>query len=193
PSSVFDEVLARGPVPAGLRAPAPPESPSISGGFDIDGVPSGDYHVLAAFENDALVRDPDESIGGTSLQTIAVPDSGTAAVPESFKITEALELLGPGAEAPETVSSAPLLRWADDSSEDGYEVVVFDALGSKVWEQLDVPRVTGNAEVEVAYGGPLEPGMYYQFRATSFRGDDDERTAISRTEDLRGVFVVALP
>jgi hypothetical protein len=72
-------------------------------------------------------------------------------------------------------------------------VVVFDALGTKVWEQLDVPRVTGSPDVEVAYGGPLEPGMYYQFRATSFRGDGDDRTAISRTEDLRGVFVVALP
>jgi hypothetical protein len=82
-----------------------------------------------------------------------------------------------------------MLRWADDSSEDNYEVVVFDALGNKVWEDLEVPRVTGNAEVTVAYAGPVTPGMYYQFRATSIK----DGVPISRTEDLRGVFVIAGP
>jgi hypothetical protein len=37
-----------------------------------------------------------------------------------------------------------------------------------VWEKLDVPGVSGNATVTVAYGGPgLEAGPLYQFRATS--------------------------
>jgi hypothetical protein len=31
--------------------------------------------------------------------------------------------------------------------------------------------------------------MYYQFRVTSFREPMGERSNISRTEDLRGVFV----
>ncbi len=189
PSSVYDEALERGPVPAGLRAPQPPAAANVDGAFTIDGVPGAEYHVLAAFENDALVRDPDTSIGGTSLQIVDVPTAGTASVPESFKITGALEVLGPGADTPELVTGAPTLRWADDSSEDMYEVVVFDALGDEVWEKLDVPRVTGNKDVEVAYEGPLLPGMYYQFRATSMK----DGTPISRTEDLRGVFVVADP
>lgn len=189
PSSVYDEALERGPVPAGLRAPQPPEAANVNGAFTIDGVPGAEYHVLAAFENDALVRDPDTSIGGTSLQVVTVPTGGTAVVPESFKITAALEVVGPGADTPELVTGAPMLRWADDSSEDVYEVVVFDALGDKVWEKLDVPRVTGNKNVEVAYEGPLVPGMYYQFRATSLK----DGTPISRTEDLRGVFVIADP
>jgi hypothetical protein len=30
--------------------------------------------------------------------------------------------------------------------------------------------------------------MFYQFRATSFRERNGPRTAISRTEDLKGVF-----
>jgi hypothetical protein len=189
PSSVYDEALERGPVPAGLRAPQPPQAPSVSGAFTIDGVPGAEYHVLAAFENDRLVRDPDTSIGGTSLQIVNVPSAGSAAVPESFKITEALAVVGPGADAPETVNGAPTLTWADDSSEDKYEVVVFDALGNKVWENLDVPRITGSGNVEVAYEGPTMPGMYYQFRATSIKDD----VPISRTEDLRGVFVIAMP
>ncbi|HWB81185.1 MAG TPA: hypothetical protein VG755_39750 [Nannocystaceae bacterium] len=189
PSSVYDAVLERGPVPAGLRAPRPPGAPSVSSAFTIDGVPGAEYHVLAAFENDTLVRDPDTSIGGTEQQIVMVPSAGNATVPESFKITEALQVIGPGAETPEIVTGAPMLVWADDSSEDQYQVVVFDALGKKVWEDLDVPRVTGSGNVTVAYEGPLTPGMYYQFRATSMK----DGVPISRTEDLRGVFVIATP
>jgi hypothetical protein len=53
-----------------------------------------------------------------------------------------------------------------------------------------VDRVTGSSEVEVQYGGPTEAGMYYQFRATSWRdsGGGGDATPISRTEDLKGVF-----
>jgi hypothetical protein len=186
PNSLFDPLLERGPVPLGLRAPSLPEAPSVSNAFSIAGVPSGDYTVLVAFENDFLVRDPDTSIGGTEIQTIAVPTSGSAAVEASFKVTEALSLVGPGAETPEIVTAPPVLTWADDSSEDLYELRVIDALGNVTWEVLDVPRVTGSGNVEVMYAGPsLQPGMYYQFRATSMK----DGVPISRTEDLRGVFV----
>ncbi len=192
PTSVFDPTFERGPVPLGLRAPAPPDAPSISGAFTIPGVPSGQYQVLAAFENDGLVRDPDMNIAGTAIQMVSVGDSGTAAVAASFKITGALEVIGPGADNPETVTTAPMLRWADDSSEDRYEVVVFDALGNEVWKDDNVPGESGNAVVETPYGGPaLTAGMAYQFRATSFRDQGGGSTAIARTEDLRGVFVFA--
>lgn len=190
PTSLFDLALERGPVPRGLRAPTPPEVPSISGGFAIAGVPSGDYQVLVAFENDGLVRDPDSGIAGTDIQAITVPTSGTASVPESFKVTGALAVLGPGVEVPEVVTTPPMLRWADDSSEDRYELRVFDALGTIVWEDLAVPGQSGGSAVEVAYGGPaLQAGMYYQFRATSIRETANKTSPISRTEDLRGVFV----
>ena len=189
PSSVYDEALERGPVPAGLRAPTPPEAPSVSGSFTIDGVPGADYHVLAAFENDvARARSrhqhrrhqPADGHGAAAA---------TRRVPESFKVTEALAVIGPGADTPETVSGAPTLRWADDSSEDGYEVVVFDALGNKAWEKLDVPRVTGSANVEVPYEGPVDAGHVLPVP----RDLDEGGVPISRTEDLRGVFVIAAP
>jgi hypothetical protein len=186
PSILFDPLLERGAVPFGLRAPSLPDAPSVSNAFSIAGVPSGDYHVLVAFENDRLVRDPDTGIAGTEIQQIAVPTSGVSGVETGFKVTEALTVVGPGAETPEVVTAPPTLVWVDDSSEDNYELRVIDALGNVTWEVLDVPRVTGSGNVEVLYEGPaLQPGMYYQFRATSIK----DGSPISRTEDLRGVFV----
>jgi hypothetical protein len=189
PSSVFNTNLLRGPVPFGLRSPDPGIAPNISGAFTIAGVPAGTYKVLAAFENDELVRDPDLTIGGTSLQEITVQAGRDTPLAESFKVTEALEVKSPGAEAPEVVSGTPTFVFADDSSEDYYIVRVFDVFGELVWEDAMVPGVSGSATVEVEYAGPpLTPGMYYQFRAISAR-EKGGGSAISQTEDLRGVFI----
>ena len=188
PESVFDSTLERGPVPLGLRAPKPPELPSISGAFTIEGVPQGKYVVLAAFENDQLVRDPDASIGGTDLQHVDMAGSSVS-MAESFKITEQLAIVGPGAEQPEAVSGTPVFRWADDSSEDRYELELYSALGDLIWSDRAIPGVSGSSTVERTYAGPaLAPGMIYQFRVTSFRDKRGVATAISRSEDLRGVF-----
>lgn len=186
--STFDDVFERGEVPSGLRAPKT-GPPSITGAWSIEGVPAGDYVVLAAFENDDAVRDPDQAIAGTDTVTITVPAGGdTFTVDESFKVTEALDVISPGANEPEGLASAPTLRWQDDSSEKFYEVRVFNAYGDEVWQDLMVPSVSGGDEVSIQYGGPFEDGMYYQFRATSFREPGGMPTPISTTEDLRGVF-----
>jgi hypothetical protein len=195
PSSLFNENLERGPVPFGLREPDPPlPVADLMGAFTLDGVPSGTYKVLAAFENDDLVRDPDTSIAGTEIQEVTVTFGQLVTAESTFKITSALELFGPGAEAPELVDGPPTLSWADDSSEDFYEVKVFDALGETVWEDAMIPGVSGSDTVDVPYGGPaLVSGMYYQFRATSLRDTVDGLVPISRTEDLRGVFFFGEP
>jgi hypothetical protein len=186
PVSVFNDALLRGPVPFGLRAPDPGLDPDVNGAFSIRGVPAGTYKVLAAFENDFLVRDPDTSIGGTELLEITVASTADQTIAEGFKITGSLDVVGPGAEVPEVVSGTPTFVWADDSSEDNYVVQVFDVFGEKIWEKLDVPRVTGDKNVEVQYEGPaLAPGYYYQFRAISIK----DGVPISQTEDLRGVFI----
>ncbi|WP_438019768.1 hypothetical protein WMF18_12190 [Sorangium sp. So ce315] len=178
-ADTFDEATARGETPRGLR------QGNVTGVFSIAGVPDGEYVILAAFENDALVRDPDTSIGGTEIVRITVA-GGDLPVQESFKVTGALAVVSPGASAMDEVSGAPTFVFEDDSSEDMYEVSLFDALGEKIWENLEVPRVTGSENVTVAYDGPeLIPGMIYQFRATSKKGS----TPISQTEDLKGVFL----
>lgn len=198
--STFSDTFVRGEVPRGLRAPLS-GAPSISGAFTISKVPAGEYIVLAAFENDGLVRDPDPNIAGTQIVTVSMPTPGmNVSLSDSFKITEALQVFGPGVNDPEPVTTAPKLRWADDSSEDFYTVVVYNAYGERVWCLADasimmgcdgpnVPKGTGS-EVSVDYGGPMEPGMYYQFRATSWRSPGGTPGPISQTEDLRGVFYV---
>ncbi len=178
--------LDRGEVPRGLRVN------NISGAFTFSGVPDGDYVVLAAFENDGAVRDPDPGIGGTDLIYISMPAAGARMVtlPQSFKVTGALDNPSPGRDRPEAITSAtPTFTWDDDSSEDGYEIRVFDALGTIVWENLALPNATGRNPTVTYPGTPaLQPGMYYQFRATSWRTRSGVRAPIARTEELRGVF-----
>lgn len=171
---------ARGEVPKGLRVG------NITGAYEFVGVPDGQYVILAAFENDGLVRDPDITIGGTSILDITV-SGGANVMPDSFKITGALSTESPGKDAIDEVMGTPSFVWGDDSSEDHYEVRVFDAFGKSVWENLAVPSVSGSKTVTAMYGGPaLLPGMIYQFRATSI---GKSGVPISATEDLRGVFV----
>jgi hypothetical protein len=184
--STFVESLGRGSVPPGLRVGG------VAGTFTINNVPDGRYVVLAAFENDGLVRDPDQTIGGTEIVRIQVPDPSTGNVvslPEGFKVTAALAVVSPGADGPEQVTSAtPTLQWADDSSEEGYEIVVLDAFGNEMLRDQIGP-VSGSSTVSYTYAGPaLEAGMFYQFRATSLRDKNGVLTAISSTEDLVGVF-----
>lgn len=182
-ASTFSDSLGRGEVPPGLRLGA------VTGEYSFPQVPAGEYVVLAAFENDSLVRDPDTSIGGTATQKITV-GSGAVTVP-GFKITGALAVRSPGASQPEVTTATPTFVWADDSSEDGYEVYVFDTFGNEVWSEKNVASVSGNADVSLPYGGSaLQPGTY-QFRAYSFREKNNNgRTRISATEDLTGVFIV---
>jgi hypothetical protein len=173
----FKDAVARGEAPPGLRVTG------VTSDFRIEGVPDGNYVVLAAFDNDALVRDPDQSIGGTQIVRITVSGADVA-LPETFKVTGALAVTSPDKEA--SMKGTPQFVWADDSGEEHYEVRVFDAFGNMVWEDRNIPGVSGSKNVSVAYGGPaLTPGLLYQFRATSIKRGG---TAISATEDLRGTF-----
>jgi hypothetical protein len=175
--STFVETTKRGEAPPGFRAA------DVSGAWSIAGVPDGRYVALAAFENDGLVRDPDTSIGGTDIVHVDV--NGADVELEGFKVTEALAVVAPGADEPEVVSGAFDLSWEDDSSEDTYDLTVFDALGAVTWEQSGIVGPGGNADVVVPYAGPaLAPGMFYQFRAVSIK----DGVPISTTEDLKGVF-----
>lgn len=182
----FNAALERGEVPRGLRAG---NITTANNAFSISNVPDGEYTVLAAFENDNAVRDPDTKIAGTQIVNITVPGTGgarTVTLPQSFKVTAALNVLSPGKDQPEAVTtSTPILKWADGPGEDTYQIRVFDSFGMLVWSDLNLPPVTGSPEVSVTYAGPaLVPGLYYQFRATSVK----QGVSLSRTEDLRGVF-----
>lgn len=186
-ASTFDANLARGEAPAGLRAA------NVSGAFSIAGVPPGRYAVLAAFENDQLVRDPDQGIGGTSIVFVDVGATGAAVdLSQSFKVTQALAVVAPGAQAIDEVAPGSVaLSWADDSSEDGYELRVYDAFGALKHENTQVARVTGAPNVSYTLdAASFTPGMLYQFRVWSWRERQGGRTYISSSEDLKGVFQI---
>jgi hypothetical protein len=190
PTSTFSDTFGKGEVPTGLRSPPPPGLPDVSGSFTIEGVPDGEYVVLAAFENDFLVRDPDPNIAGTETVYITVPldESYDITIDESFKVTGALGIMYPGAQGPESVEEPLTFIFEDDSSEENYLVIVFNAFGEEVWRNENVPSPGGGEDVEVLYEGPaLVSGMYYQFRAWSMK----DNAPISTTEDLLGVFFIA--
>jgi len=173
----FNPTAARGEAPPGLRIGGVRNADT----YTITGVPNGNYVVLAAFENDLLVRDPDFSQGGTATLFITV--NGQNVTVDAFKITEALAVVSPDNEA--EVSGTPTFRFAADSGEDHYELRVFDALGNMVWENTSVAPAAGT--ISVTYGGPaLTPGMLYQFRAVSIANDG---APLAATEDLRGTFI----
>lgn len=186
--STFIENLARGEVPPGLRAPDAGKAPDITGSFEITGVPDGDYVVLAAFENDGLVRDPDTSIGGTELQFVTVAN-GVPSKEVSFKVTDAIELVSPGAgDAVDEVSATPTLTWKPYSSAKMYRVLVFDALGVEKWNSGFLQNLPTSGDISVPYTGTaLEAGKLYQWRAVTYSGSG---TPISQTEDLKGLFRV---
>jgi hypothetical protein len=194
PASTFDQITTtyvRGEVAPGLRAPEPGIEPNVSGAYTIEGVPEGTYKVLAAFENDQLIRDPDPGIAGTQIVEITVPDPTDGVditVDSSFKITESLAILSPGATGPEEIDPmlAVDLVFESDSSTPEYEVTVYDAFGIEAWN-VTIPDSAGSGPETVEYMGPLDAGMYYQFRAVSLSNASDPR---STTEDLLGVFYV---
>lgn len=180
--STFKMAIARGETPPGLRAPDPGNAPTVNGAFSIEGIPAGRYIALAAFENDNLVRD-ESGIGGTAIVHQEVTAGQNVQIADSFKVTGSVDIVGPGATSPEMITGVPTFTWLDDSSEDRYAITVFDSYGNPVWEGS-----TPKSVVTLQYGGPaLKPGMYYQFRVASIK---DPSEVISRSEDLKGVFVV---
>lgn len=185
----FDAIAVRGEVPPGLRTPL-----DITGAWSLSDVPDGRYFVLAALEDDGLVRDPDANIAGTAIVEVTVPDptgGRTIILSNALKVTAALDVVSPGASGPDAITGTPTFVWADDQSEEYYVVEVFDALGNLTWTSPDLPPVSGGANASVVYGGAaLEIGMYYQFRATSWRAPGGNASPISTTEDLKGVFYI---
>jgi len=196
PSSTFQQIsptFVRGEVAPGLRAPEPGIAPNVLNTYTISGIPEGTYKVLAAFENDLLIRDPDPGIAGTQILEITVPDPVDGldiTVGSNFKVTQALEIFSPGATAPEAIDpmSPPDLVFAQDSGEQSYDILVYDAFGNEVWSTNVLPPM-GSTPVSVSIAGQftLDPGMYYQFRAISLDGGGDP---LATTEDLLGVFYV---
>jgi hypothetical protein len=159
--------------------PDGPTAVNISTVWSIPDVADGTYWLLVAFDDDELVLDPDAH-GEFPMVVVQGQDVMLAA----SKVTGALAVVSPS--GGQKIAGAPTFVWRDDSSEDNYELRLFAADGTLVWENLDVPAVDGAAEVTEMYGGPPLASGLYQFRVRSIA----HGAALTRTEDLAGVFAV---
>jgi hypothetical protein len=182
--STFLPALGRGTVVPGLRSPET-GAPTLTGSWTISGLPDGRYVVLAAFENDGNVRDPDPGISGTQIQHLTVSGGAVSGgVSPSFKVTGAVGLVSPGRDAIDATSATPTFSWTAYSNADAWVVTVFDQLGNQIWEHA----IGDKSTTSLAYAGPaLTAGQYYQWRVTAMR----RGAPTSMSEELRGLFRVA--
>jgi hypothetical protein len=186
--STFNATLVRGEVPPGLRAPDPGIAPNVTNAWSIAGVPDGRYVVLAAFENDGDIRDPDPNIAGTQIQHIAVSGGAVVSgVQPSFKVTSAVSMVSPGAgDAMDLTSSQPTFVWQAYPSAHTYDLTLFDPMGNIAWSKTG-QLATGQNNSATYNGAPLSSGQVYQWRAMA-RGNAGN--PISTTEELRGIFKI---
>lgn len=176
--STYDAARVRGIAPPGLKASGVTKGST----WTITGIPDGRYRVLAAFETDYVVRDPSD-IGGTAVLEFQVVngvpllmDGTAAATLQGFKITGAVRLTAPLADATgvcstssaplalpadpgalpvggcTTTSATPSFAWMSYSSTDVYEVTVVDELGVTVWQAQVDKGASG-----VTYGATAGP------------------------------------
>ena len=187
--STFNASLIRGDMPPGLRAPDPGTLPNVTSAWSIAGLPDGRYVVLAAFENDGDVRDPDPNIAGTQIPHIAVSGGAVVnGVQPSFKVTSAVGMVSPGAgDAMDVAPAPPTFTWQAYPSTRTYDLTLFDAMGNTVWTKT-VTAVTGQNNAATYDGATaLGSGKVYQWRALA---KGTAGNPISQTEELRGVFRV---
>jgi hypothetical protein len=187
--STFNASVIRGEAPPGLRAPDPGTAPNVTSAWSIAGVPDGRYVVLAAFENDGDVRDPDPNIAGTQIPHIAISGGAVVnGVQPSFKVTSAVGMISPGAgDGMDLTAAQPTFTWQAYPSARTYDLTLFDAMGNTVWTKT-VTAVTGQNNAATYDGAmPLVSGRIYQWRALA---KGNAGNPISQTEELRGVFRV---
>jgi len=181
-----------------------------SGAFAIEGVPDGTYDVLATFDNDCNVLDPDTHLAHTAVQRITVA-GGEVALDDPFNITDAIDLTGVwgGDECDRddgTITTAEFVEgetvtftWAAyPGSTEGYAIEVIDVMGNVVWggfEADGLPRQRFAKEIlQVDYAGDaLKPGLSYRWMLWALANDKDAPYGfryISSSENLRGLFEV---
>jgi hypothetical protein len=197
PESTLEELIpdnasfVRGEAPQGLRAA------DVSGAFSIEGVPPGRYAVLAAFENDGLTRDPDQNRAGTDVVFVEVTGDGSEiTIGESFKVTQAVDVVWPGATGLEVIADpAPTFEFQRMSNVSRYELRVFNAYGNLVYEVLDIEQPGGGGGAPVSFASAdsaefpaLEDGMIYQFRVIAVSDTPTPDLYRYATEDMLGVF-----
>jgi hypothetical protein len=174
---------------------APGLEVAVSGGgsFEIPGVPTGTYEAVAGWGNDGLVLDPDPNIADTQIQEVSVvgqAPSATVTLEGSFTVTDAVQLLGPGASSNlEPISGRPVFRWKKYSQASFYRLYLWDGISPDPIWALDGSTTPITAELVTYPGTPaLVPGSIYQWWVEAWSNTPDVRE-LSYSEDQLGVFL----
>jgi len=168
-AATYDAKSAQGDEPVGLSTTS-----AGDGSFTFTGVPSGSYAVVASPENDGFA-----ATGPPPIVNVTAGADASIAAP--IPVASAVPILGPGANAPQAVTSPPTLTWQDVGAASSYHVRVTSGIGIVVFER-DVPKSSSPA---VAYGGPFAPGGFYKLHVDAL---DSRGNVAAASEDLRGIF-----
>lgn len=159
-------------------APMGPGAMDVNGAWSIPDVPNGTYWVLIAFADDKLVPDPN----GFAAPSMVVVQGEDVEI-GTTKVVAAIVVVSPT--GGEVVPGVPSLVWTDQPGEDLYRVHVVNEAGDLVWDTV-APAGVDIDTVAVEYDGPELVDGTYQVRVTAF----SKTIALTRTEDLAGIFLV---
>ena len=182
--------------------------------YAISGVANGIYLAWASLANDGYVMDPDWIIKNGGIPDAIQVTIADAGATQDFSVTRAITLTSPTNTqsnlTPEIVDTlTPTLSWQAYSSAGEYIVEVFDKDGNSIFGGYDVVNaVTGEVAPKHAditttsmlissnnmddYYVPLEDGETYRWKVSAVKVSPDH-SLISSSEDLMGVFTVAIP
>jgi hypothetical protein len=186
-ATVVLRIATTGDVVPGLRTTA-----SSGSAFSIAGAATGTYQAVAGWGNDGLVLDPDTNIGQTGYQEVSVLGTsppGTAALPDHFKVTDAVTILGPGQSGDVTlVNGVPTFRWQKYPQAAFYIVKVWDGITPDPTWIGDSRTVTmPNEQVAYPETPPLVSGFFYQWWVEAWTSTPTERQ-LSHSEEQLGIF-----
>lgn len=183
--------------------------------YSLGGVANGNYLAWATLKNDGYVMDPDWIVkngGMPAAIEVTINDANTL---KDFSVTRAITLESPTNSpsnlTPEVVTTlTPTLSWQSYSAAGEYIVEVFDQDGTSIFGGYDViDSGTGEVASKHAvisknttsmvissnnmddYYVPLEDGKTYRWKVSAVKNADV--TLASSSEDLMGVFTVAIP
>ena len=180
-------ISTTGDVVPGLKTLASSGTP-----FSITGAASGTFEAVAGWGNDGLVLDPDTTIGQNGYQVVTVLGTsppGTAALPDHFKVTDAVTIVGPGQSGDVSlVNGTPTFRWQKYPQAEFYVVRVWDGMSpDPTW--IGDSRTTDMTNEQVAYPGTpaLVSGYFYQWWVEAWTSTPTERQ-LSHSEEQLGIF-----
>ena len=186
------------------------------GSYTMNGVPYGEFEIVASLDNDDFVLDPDLSVT-QGVPVVTITEVAPTISNRDFKVTGSIGLSNPADSIDGSVpglGDTPTFTWVKSSSfasASYYVVEVVDESGATIWGGFDLPVNNFAPIVTVPQGNEpsalynfdgtallsvLSPNRHYQLRiyaAVEDVSDPKGYRLLSASETLDGIFKVAAP